>query len=82
MFFIYCCAFVLREGNTNLNIMKYQKQQYCIVIDGKMQENTIKWSKQLCINDFIERDPFYSDWKYAYSVGFRCVKIKIAIERA
>lgn len=60
--------------------MKYQKQQYCIVIDGKMVENTIRWSKSLCIKDYLERDLFYNEWKYAYNSGVRCVKIKINIE--
>lgn len=45
-----------------------------------MQENTIKLSKQLCIDDFIKQNPFYPSWKDAYSLGVRCVKININIE--
>jgi len=60
--------------------MKYQKKQFCIIIDGKIQANTIRESKWLCIKDFIKKDPFYSSWKLAYHLGVKCVKINISIE--
>jgi hypothetical protein len=61
--------------------MKYSKQQYCIVIEGRMQENTIKYSKKLCIDDFIKNNMFFKNWKDAYRLGVRCVKVNITIER-
>ena len=53
--------------------------QYVILINDKVQENTIRCSKQLCINDFIEKNPNYPNWEYAYSLGLRCIKVNINI---
>jgi len=60
--------------------MKYQKTQYCIVENGEILENTIRWGKTLCIEDFIEKSWIFSIWKDAYNLGTRCVKINITIE--
>lgn len=62
--------------------MKYDKIQYCIVDNGKVENNSIRWSRNECIKKFISNNPFYTDWKYAYSLGVRCVKIEITIEPA
>ena len=62
--------------------MNYQKIQYVIVSDNKIIDNTIRWGKTRCIENWIESQPFYPTWKEAYKAGYRCVKVEIKINKA
>ena len=62
--------------------MKYQKTQYVITSNNKIEENSIRWGKTRCIDDWVNSQPFYPTWKEAYGSGYRCVKIKIQIDKA
>lgn len=61
--------------------MKYQKIQYCIAENNKVIENTIRWGKTSCIDDFIKTSLFFTTWKDAYNLGVRCIKININITK-
>lgn len=61
--------------------MKYKKVQYAIINDNKIENNSIRSGRTRCIDDFIKRSLFYEDWKTAYNLGCRCIKIELNINK-